>query len=341
MKKVRAHDATRLAWPTKWTDLFGREAPLFMEIGFGNAQFLIDWAQRAPEANLIGIEISLPSIRKAESKVKNQSLDNVQVIHGNARLVLQSSLSCESLDHLYLNFPDPWHKAAHHHRKLINEHFLHLVATRMKPGGLLDIATDDPGYQEVITESLARTPYFSSRTDQPFATDDLERIRTKYELKALAEGRTCQYYKWVRNTTPAENIFPHPKELDMPHVVLTQMPSFTELSQKFTPQRYGGEIPVRLLRMYKSLNVSQSSELQGESLLVETHIAEDPLPQRVGLILQQRPNDEVLLSVTEFGFPRPTEGVHVAVACMAHWITNLDSEIKIKHHNLNCKIPTS
>ena len=333
---IRAHDATRLAWPTDWNETFGRSAPLFMEIGFGNAQFLIDWAKREPDVNLLGIEISLPSIRKAESKIKNENLGYTQVIHGNARLVLQSSVSLETLDQLYLNFPDPWHKASHHHRKLINDSFLHLVATRMKVGGLLDIATDDPGYQEAITECLERTPYFTSRTGETFALDDEQRIRTKYELKALAAGRTCQYYKWVRNETPAPNIFPHPQELDMPHVVLTNTISFAEMSARFTQQRYGGDTPVRLLRMYESLT---NDEKQDTSLLVETHVAEDPLPQRIGLLLQKRSNNEVLLGVAELGFPRPTEGVHVAVASLAHWVLGLDSKTAVKHHNLNCPIP--
>ncbi len=333
---IRAHDATRLAWPTDWDRQFGRSAPLHMEIGFGNAQFLIDWAIREPQANLIGIEISLPSIRKAESKIKNQKLTNTQVIHGNARLVLQSSLELETIDHLYINFPDPWHKAAHHHRKLINDQFLHLVATRMKPGGLLDIATDDAGYQEVITAALEQTPYFTSRTDETFATDDLERIRTKYELKALAVGRTCKYYKWQRNDTVAENIFPIPQELDMPHAVLTDPLSFDEMSARFSQQRYGGDTPVRLLRMYNSLT---NDENQGTSLLVETHIAEDPLPQRVGLLIQKRTSGEILIGCSELGFPRPTHGVHTAVACLVHWILTLDPKTQVKHHNLNSPIP--
>ena len=183
----------------------------------------------------------------------------------------------------------------------------------MKRGGLLDIATDDAGYQEVITECLERTPYFTSRVGPTFLPDDTERIRTKYELKALAAGRPCQYYKWVRNDTVAPNIFPHPQELDMPHVVLTNTLPFSELRARFSQQRYGGEIPVRLLRLYRS---ESGDENQGASLLVETHIAEDPLPQRVGLLIQERACGDVLLGVTELGFPRPTQGVHVAVASL-------------------------
>ena len=226
---MQAFDATRLAWPMDWGAEFGREAPLFIEIGFGNAQFLIDLALRHPEANVIGVEISLPSIKKAEKKAATNNLTNVRLIHGDARLALWGGMPLQALERAYINFPDPWHKAAHHHRKLINGRFLHLLATRMTASAVLEIATDDPGYQEHITEVLEATSYFGSRSGRTFETEDLERIRTKYELKALAEGRTCHYYHWGRNGQAAENIFPFLQELDMPHIVIQTPISLDEI----------------------------------------------------------------------------------------------------------------
>lgn len=327
--KNKAYDAARLDWPTDWAALFGRSAPLFMEIGFGNAQFLIGWAQRHPEANVLGVEISLPSIRKAEKKIRTQGLANVRVVQGDARAVLWGAMQVDDLTAVYLNFPDPWHKAGHHHRKLINDDFLHLLATRLQTDGTLDIATDDPGYQEHIADCLRRTPYFTSRTEALFATDDPNRIRTKYELKALQEGRTCHYFQFRRNTAVAPNLFPTPKEFPMPHAIIHTPLSLPDIAARYQPpiEASEGEIHLRYLRLYQGVS--------DEMLLLETHVVEEPLPQRVALFIQQRPTaGEYMVGLHELGFPRPTVGVHRAIAHLTAWLVAQHPDTAVKHHNL-------
>ena len=73
---------------------------------------------------------------------------------------------------------------------------------------------------------------------------------------------------------------------------------------------------------------------QREALLVETHIAEDPMPQRVGLAIQSRPDNQIIIGLHELGFPRPTKGVHLAAAHLARWILSLSDKNQLKHHNL-------
>lgn len=331
---MQAFDATRLNWPMDWDAEFGRSAPIFIEIGFGNAQFLIDLALRHPEANIIGVEISLPSIKKAERKGNRNKLTNLRLIHGDVRLALWAGMPLEKVERAYINFPDPWHKAAHHHRKLINGRFLQLMATRMSEGALLEIATDDPGYQEHITEVLGETTYFSSVTGTMFETEDLERIRTKYELKALAEGRSCRYFHWARNKTAAENIFEYPKEIEMPHIVIKTPLTLDEISEHYDrPLSHTGDTPVRHLQMYRTIVMDELKE-QRQALLIETHIAEDPMPQRVGLTIQERPDQEVIIGLHELGFPRPTVGIHLAAAHLARWLLGIDSRNVLTHHNL-------
>ena len=340
-----AIDATRLNWPTDWDQLFGRSAPKGLEIGFGNGEFLIDLAQRQPEVDFIAIEISLPSIRKAEKKAKRLGLGNIQLIHGDARLALWCGCREETFAAVYINFPDPWHKAAHHHRKLINPRFLHLLATRMLPAGRLDIATDDPGYQEVIYETLEGTPYFQSRTGQTATTEDLERFRTKYELKALAEGRVPHYYHWARNETAAPDHFSIPEVYEMPHVILETTLTLEQISERYSIQAFSGSTPVRLLQMFQTagpIGGSDAPDAESEgrktALLVETHIAEDPMPQRVGLTIQPRPDQTVILGLHELGFPRPTNGVHIAVAHLAGWLLRTDPAARVRHHNLRVPV---
>ncbi len=326
----KAYDVARLSWPTDWPALFGRDAPLVLEIGFGNAQFLVEWAQRQPETNVLGVEISLPSIRKAEQKVRVQGVPNVRVVVGDARALLWGAVPEGALTAVYLNFPDPWHKAAHHQRKLINDDFLTLLATRLKRGGSLDIATDDPGYQAHIADCLQRTPYFTSRTGQLFVTDDPTRVRTKYELKALQEGRTCHYFQFGRNETPtAVNTFPVPKEFPMPHAIIQSPLTLDDIAARYSYPREAaeGELHVRFLRLYRGVSE--------QMLLVETHVVEEPLPQRVALFIQQRSQaGEYLLGLHDVGFPRPTVGVHRALAHLTAWLVGQDSDTAVKHHNL-------
>lgn len=336
--QIQAYDATKLDWPMAWTAVFQRSAPLILEIGFGNAQFLVALAKQQPEANVLGIEISLPSIKKAESKIKNQNLDNLRVVHGDARLTLWGGVDGAQLEQVYINFPDPWHKAAHHHRKLINDEFLELLASRMTAGAKLEIATDDAGYQDHITECLERTPYFKSCIGRTYVTEDNERLRTKYELKALKEGRVCKYFKWERNDQPAGDGYPIPQELEMPHAIIQTPLPLAALSERFVPHENTSELPVRYIRHYLAPD--------GRTMLVETHIAEQPLPQRVGLFIQERPNDELadgwqeyVIGLHELGFPRPTHGVHRAIAHLASWLVGLDGETVVKNHNLSGGLP--
>ncbi|MBK8902816.1 MAG: tRNA (guanosine(46)-N7)-methyltransferase TrmB [Anaerolineaceae bacterium] len=316
-----------LSWPADWTAVFNRDAPLLIEIGFGGAHFLVDLAQRRPSANVLGVEISLPALDKAQRKVQTAALTNVRVLQSDARYLLQVLCTPESIAEVTINFPDPWPKARQLHRRLIDVDFLHLLATRLEPGGLLDIATDHADYALAITEALEATPYFNSRLATTFVTEDLARLRTKYEQIGLEEGRTCHYYKWVRNKTAAPQDFPTPKEFPMPHVVL-----HTPMDLDAIQARYG--------RMQTSDHDRHVSFMElfrahgGEALFVEAYINEEPVAQRLGLVIRQREPGNYVISLHDLGFPRATAGVQLAIAHLARWLLSLHDEAKILHHNL-------
>ena len=287
----------KLAWPTNWTEVFGREAPLLIEIGFGGGQFLVDLAQKRPSCNIIGVEISVPSLRRAMSKIKNAGLTNVRVMQCDANYLLHALCSYESIAEVYINFPDPWRKAAHYHRRLIQDEFLHLVASRMKPGGMLDIATDHADYAQWITERLERTPYFSSRLDTTFVTEDKERLVTKYEERGLGLGHICHYYKWKRNDTAVSQRYPIPKEFAMPHMIIKTPLSLPEIESRFEQQHIqAGEVNVRYLEAFLAQNE--------QTILVDSYISEEPLSQRLGVQIHQREGNEVVVRLHEIGFPR-------------------------------------
>ncbi len=314
-------------WPTNWSEQYGRKAPLCIEIGFGGGHFLIDLARKRPLSNILGIEISTPSIRRGAQKVRVASIDNIRIYQGSAWLVLWAMCELEAVDAVFINFPDPWPKSGHQHRRLISDRFLHLLATRMPAGATLNIATDHAQYATMVTETLERTPYFDSRLPTTYVTEDNERLRTKYELTAIAEGRTCHYYKWQRNSQPANNIFPIPKEHPMPHLVLSAPISIDDIRHQFKPQhKTKNDIHIKLSALFQSQDKA--------TLLVETYIKEEPIAQRLGLAIKQRSEGEFVLSLHEIGFPRVTDGVHFAISALADWLVALHPNASIVRHNL-------
>ena len=303
----------QLTWPADWASLFGRDAPLVVEIGFGSGLFLVDLAQRLPQANILGLEISIPSLRNAGRKVERLGLANVRLMQADARSALQVLCQSSTVDGVYINYPDPWPKKDHAGRRLISGDFLSLLASRLKAGAHLDIATDHDDYAEQITVSLENSPYFHSRTMSSFERQDDGRIQTKYEQVALREGRMPRYYKWQRNELPSSESYPIPKELAMPHVVFRLPATIEEIGCKFRPRVANVESTrIRFVEAYQSLHDGK--------LLIETYISEGPIMQRIGLELRSRPSGEIVISLAEVGFPRPTQGVHQAIANLVGWL---------------------
>lgn len=317
----------RLNWPADWVEIFGRQAPLVVEIGFGNADFLVDLAQRRPETNVVGLEIANPSFGKAEKKVSRLQLENIRLLHDTGQAALWSLFKPATIAEIYLNFPDPWPKKRYHARRIINHRFLELLATRLFEGGRLDIATDHVEYAEWIWECLRWSTYFESRYDLPFVTEDDGRLRTKYEQKALAAGRTCYYFKWQRNDQPISNHFPVPEEYPMPHILLELGLNLEQVVNQFEKQHYQANgISVQFIDLF----FSGSRKV----LVVDTYIQEKPADQRVLLGLAERPDGTLKIHLHEVGFPRPTPGVHFAIYQLSEWLLSLNAQAEIISHNL-------
>ncbi len=321
----------QLSWPTDWNKVFGREAPFVVEIGFGGGHFLVDLAQKRSDYNFLGVEISIPSIQRGERKIKNLGLTNCKVLQTDAVFLLQTLCQQKSIQEVYINFPDPWRKAAHHNRRLINPNFLALLATRMVENGRLDIATDHADYQDVITETLENTPYFFNRQTKTFVNEDNERLQTKYELKAIEEGRTCNYYKWQRNDFMPDKPFLPPQEFEMPHVVVKTPLTLDEIQSAYQPLRADlNGVHVKLGEMFKSNDSNK--------LFVEAYVSERPLAQRVGILIRERDDGDFIILLHEVGFPRSTFGLHLAIAKIANWILGLNSEGLLKKSNLQMSV---
>lgn len=319
-----------LPWPADWAELFGRDGELLLEIGFGGGDFLIDLAQQRPQANLVGVEISLPSLRKVVRKVKRFGLSNVRLVQSRAESMLWLLCAPDSVCGVVINFPDPWPKRIHHDRRLINDNFLLLLATRMKTGAFLEVATDDAAYAAAIAEVLARSPYFQSQLGVAYTTEDPERIVTKYEQLAKDEGRTCHYFKWERNEVKAKaaDRFVPPQELPMPHMILRTTADLKEIGRRFTPSTIErGDVRVKFIECYRSLYDGK--------LMIEALVDEGPLQQQICLSLRPRVEaGELKIGLHEVGFPRPTPGIHVALDHLGKWLQEIAPQTEVVHSNL-------
>ncbi len=122
--------------------LFGRRAPRVVEIGFGNGANLIRMASERPQDDFLGIEVHRPGVGRALLDIERLGLANIRISNHDAVEVIGRQLPEGCLDEVLVLFPDPWHKKRHHKRRLLNEAFVTLLATRLKRGGVLRAATD-------------------------------------------------------------------------------------------------------------------------------------------------------------------------------------------------------
>ncbi len=141
----------RLDLPT----IFGNNNPVILEIGFGNGASLAQMAADNPEQNYLGIEVHSPGVGRLLLDLEERDLKNLRVMRHDAVEVLKNSIAPNSLDAVYLFFPDPWHKKKHHKRRILQPSFIQLLARSIKPGGVFHAATDWEHYAEQMMEVLS------------------------------------------------------------------------------------------------------------------------------------------------------------------------------------------
>jgi tRNA (guanine-N7-)-methyltransferase len=134
--------------------LFGRSAPRTVEIGFGNGENLAKMAAAHPERDYLGVEVHRPGVGRLLLALEALHLTNVRVICHDAVEVLGRQIPQHSLDEVVILFPDPWPKKRHHKRRLVQDAFVELVAQRLRPGGVLRLATDWQPYAEEMLATL-------------------------------------------------------------------------------------------------------------------------------------------------------------------------------------------
>ncbi|OQS12526.1 tRNA (guanosine(46)-N7)-methyltransferase TrmB [Nocardia donostiensis] len=190
---------------------FGRDAPLVIEIGCGTGTATAAMAQAEPQLNLIGIEVYQPGLAQLVQQIEREQISNIRLLRGDAVDVLENMIAEESLTGVRVFFPDPWPKARHHKRRLLQPATVALIANRLRPGGVLHIATDHAGYAEHIAEVGAAEPLLTDLNEVNEANEPMrgvsaehhgtapigfERPVTKFESKAHLAGSAINEFIW-------------------------------------------------------------------------------------------------------------------------------------------------
>lgn len=137
-----------------FSKIFGNDNPVILEIGFGMGKSLVQMAAHNPARNYLGIEVHTPGVGACIAYAKEKGIENLRVICHDATEILHDCISDGSLGGLQLFFPDPWHKAKHHKRRIVQPHFVEVVAKKLAAGGFIHMATDWENYAEHMLEVL-------------------------------------------------------------------------------------------------------------------------------------------------------------------------------------------
>jgi tRNA (guanine-N7-)-methyltransferase len=172
---------------------------VWLEIGFGAGEHLAWQAEANPSVGLIGAEPYVAGMAKLLAKIADKELANIRLHPEDARDVI-AALPEASLGRVFILFPDPWPKTRHHKRRFIQMEMLDELARVMKANAELRFATDDTGYLVWALERLMAHPAFAWMAEAPadWRARALDWPQTRYEAKAIRQGRTCTYLRFAR-----------------------------------------------------------------------------------------------------------------------------------------------
>ncbi|MES1998981.1 MAG: tRNA (guanosine(46)-N7)-methyltransferase TrmB [Pseudomonadota bacterium] len=190
----RAHDTLRAAYaieyvtqPLDLTAVFGRAAPIILEIGFGMGDATAAIAAARPEHDFIGIEVHGPGVGSLLLQTEARALNNLKIIQHDAVEVLRDMIPDGSLAGVHIFFPDPWHKTRHNKRRLIKPDFVAQLARKLAPGGYLHAATDWEDYAIQILAVLSAEPALMNSADGYAPRPDYRPL-TKFEQRGIRLG---------------------------------------------------------------------------------------------------------------------------------------------------------
>jgi tRNA (guanine-N7-)-methyltransferase len=192
--QMRALEELGPRYVLPWSDqpmdpqaVWGRTAPLVLEIGFGMGGATAEIARTRPEVDFLGVEVHTPGVGALLKLIDEQGLENLRIVQHDAVEVLDRMIAPASLAGVHIFFPDPWHKKKHNKRRLVQPEFIARLVTRLAPGGYLHCATDWQPYAEQMLEVLSAEPALDNTADGYAPRPDYRPL-TKFENRGLKLG---------------------------------------------------------------------------------------------------------------------------------------------------------
>lgn len=189
------------AMPLVLDQTFGRSAPKILEIGFGMGDSTAAIAQAHPENDYLALEVHTPGVGNLLKLIDAQQLSNIRIMQHDAVEVLRDMIGVSTLDGVHIFFPDPWHKARHNKRRLIQQPFIAQLVQKLKPGGYIHVATDWKDYAEQVLGVLSTEPLLQN-TAIDYAPRPAYRPLTKFEQRGLKLGHGVWDLIFTRKLTP-------------------------------------------------------------------------------------------------------------------------------------------
>jgi tRNA (guanine-N7-)-methyltransferase len=182
-------DVDTLPKPLDWATLFGNDHPVELEIGMGKGTFITEQAKARKEVNFFGIEWARWFWRYASDRLRRNGCTNARTVRAEAAFFLREFVPPGSLSVLHVYFPDPWPKARHHRRRLLQPPFMDLANRVLVPGGRLQIVTDHLNYWESIEPAVRNSVLEVVDYNRPGSAGEGEFVGTNFERKYRREGR--------------------------------------------------------------------------------------------------------------------------------------------------------
>jgi len=294
-------DLFHLQRPISWAEVFGREAPLELEIGFGRGDFLLQRSRERPDINLIGLEVSSLCVLKAWKRLLRERISNVRIAKAESASALFYFFPPRSIARSWALFPEPWPKSRHEKRRLLSADFFRVLAARTLDGGELLVATDWPDYRDwIIAEALSSGAFSLEAVDWPVPV-------TKYHEKWRAEGRDIYSLLFVKKDHPdVSGLFPN--EVEMSQIKIEGCPDLAGAVAGFSPaeDRWGRGI-IRIMKAYLSQDAGEALFLcltSEDGFIQKFHVS----AKRVGDTVLVKPQDHAHLVITP-GIKRCVEAV--------------------------------
>lgn len=298
-----------------WRNIFKRNAPLFLEIGIGNGEFIVWIAKKNLQSNFIGVEVSKKYLRKAANRVAKEGLKNVKLMHIEASKFISKFLERETLSGIYINFPDPWIKKKHQKRRLISKPFIWLVADRLTLDGFLLMVTDCENYAREVVELFSECQAFVPLWNTPIKNELSDYYLTKYARKWLSSGMPLFYVgfkkkfrveipEWVYNFYPLARLS---KEETLPEIILEANGKidFFELAKYLSK----GIIWKKENEIVKILDIYSKED----GILIDTLVVKGAFRQRFFTAVKPYHQKGLMISVHDSERPDITDEIHRAI----------------------------